>query len=124
MKISELLHQSRLSLLALPLGLPMLLFAYLKRLGASLLPARSCFQLQSSTGLASGSDSFSRIIINNNSDLSIDQIIPEIVRIMHKGLVTISDKGPSYQARTIFEGCVFECKRNKCSFVFNVRRLL
>ena len=64
-----------------------------------------------------------KIIINDNSGLPAWESMGEIVRIMHKGLVTTSDKGPSYQARTIFDGCVFECKRNDKSFTFTVVRL-
>lgn len=64
-----------------------------------------------------------KTIINDDSGLPKWEVMGEITRIMYKGLVTISDKGPSYQARTIFEGCVFECKRNDKSFTFTVSRI-
>jgi hypothetical protein len=61
-----------------------------------------------------------KIIINNKSGLPQLTLMTEIVRIMKKGFVVA---GNNYQARTIFEGCVIECKRNKKSYSFTVKSL-
>lgn len=64
-----------------------------------------------------------KTIINDDSGLPKWEVMGEIARIMYKGLVTISDKGPSYQARTMFEGCVITCVRNDKSFTFTAKRI-
>ncbi len=61
-----------------------------------------------------------KIIIRNDGSLNMIKAMDEVTRIMKKGFVVA---GHRYQARTIVDGSVIECVKNKESYTFTINGL-